>query len=348
MKLYSIIFFVIVVICAFYLQKTAAGADPEWTLEDVIAVVRANSSQIKDIQYTYMMQQIPAAEPNYIWNEDVTVMWIPEKNWEKRIVRDFVSSYPNEIYHKEHAWDGEYDRYNIQLTRNGRPGRKEGIISSKKAMFSLLEPLDLLDIKGGSYGNLVLILSGKDVLVEGRESIDGHETVVVSCNRISNLPRKDSLVMKYWLDVKCGVLPRYTEMYHKGELRRVISDVTISEIEPGLFFPTSCKIEPGYKVRTSAGESEDRWSQGSTTCIQIDINSVKVNQGLQKEVFNVEFEYSQPVLNEDIGITYYEGIGPLDMGLSPEKLLDTLDKIVDETFAISGSVDSNSSNRSSP
>lgn len=333
MKPSGIIFFITVMICAPCVQKTTAGADQKWTIKDIIDIAQAHSAQINDIQYTYAMLRVPTADPNYIRNYEIAVIWFPEKGWEKCTTEERLSTSPDEVYHIVNAWDGEYNRYNIALVRKGgQSSRKEGIVSSRKRMFSGREPLRLLNIKGGSYSHVSLLLSGKDVLVEGVETIDSHETALVSVNRIFNLPRKDSLVTKYWLDMKCGALPRRTELYHKGELKRIVSDVTISEIKPWLFFPTGCTV-------TFGGESEGIWSQSEIMYIQVDVNSINLNQGLQKKDFYVEFEHGQAVTNLDTGIVYYEGI---DTSSSLEELLNTLDQLVDETFGLSESSDPNS------
>lgn len=349
MKRFQITVLIILMICAICPLKTTAGAGRNWTIQEIIDVGRAHSAQVEDLQYAYNYQLIPQADPNYIADYEVLVMSVPGKNWQKRITKKQVSTSPGEVYQTVNAWDGQYNRYNIAHFGQGREAsRKEGIISSRKSDFSGRDPLTFLGIRGSMQVNLPTFLNGEDVLAEGASILDGYETIVISINRIPDLSRKDSLIMKCWLDMNKGALPRRAEMYYKEELKRVTSDVTLSEIKPGLFFPTSCT------VTTFAREGQDIWSQGATMWMQVDDKSIKINQGLQKEDFNVEFEHGQPVWDEDLGMQYYEGIGLYDdevgpvtpeTALSPEQLLDILDGLVDETF---DAIDSEESEQTEP
>lgn len=314
--------FIILIICAFYPQKIMLGTNQKWTIRNIIDIARSHSAQTEDIQYTYKVQRIPIAEPNHSDNYEISTMWVPEKDWEKRTTKEILYTSPGKIYMEINAWNGEVNKTNtISMLKDEKPTRLEGEVSSgNKKGFSAKEPLQLLGIKRSKKSNLVNYLSKKDVLVEGVESFDGHETVVVSVNLITALQREESLIMKYWLDMKCGALPRRTEVYHKGELKRVTSDVTISEIKPGLFFPTACKC------KLSGGESKGILSQGVLNIIQVDVKSIKVNQGLQKRDFDIEFEYGQPVWNEDVDLLYYEGLGLEGMKLTDELMLADLAK----------------------
>jgi hypothetical protein len=307
-------------------HTAVALAEQEWRIDEIIDVAQAQASQVNDIQYAYTMQVIPLADPNYILSYDVSVMRMPAKNWEKRTIIKTASTSAHQINQTVQAWDGEYYRYNTAVIREGGPPpTKEGIISAKKDAFSPLEPLELLGVKGSKKGDLVLFLSGPDVILQGLETLAGHQTVVVSVNKIPTLPREDSLVMKYWLDMEHGSLPRRTELYYKADLKRVTSDVTLSELKPGLFFPAHCQAT----TFDFEGKSEGLWSKGETISIQVDVNSIQINQGLQKQDFALQFDYGQPVWDEDIGMTYYEG---LETSASADKLRELLDQIVQETL----------------
>ena len=112
--------------------------------------------------------------------------------------------------------------------------------------------------------------------------------MVVNVNEISSIPRKKGLFRKYWLDMERGALPLRVEIYHKGILRLVASGITISEIEPGVFFPVSCNVSMGL-----GGKIEVDGARGgpSYKSFKVDINSIMLNQGLELEYFDVEFAH---------------------------------------------------------
>jgi hypothetical protein len=322
---------IIFVIAVFLIQtgKTVgAQASSRWTKDDIVSLVKAHFMQIEDIRFRYEHQVSPIAEPKYVQKYSTLLQWAVAANWEKQSVTSTTTEAPERGTTTTLAWNGEHSTSVVELKTDSsdtQPSR-QGRISSKKVRFPGLDPLLVLEMRGTSTGLLADFLNGKDVLVEQDEIIDGRELVVVSVNRIPSLARKDSLISKYWLDMKRGGLPLRVELYHKGELVRVTSDVQISEVQPGTFFPTACK------ARTFGGESKGRWSEGETNLFQVDVNSVKINQGLAKEDFVVKFQRGTHVWNDDVGIGYYEGIGLQNQQVTDEIMLAELADDAKEAF----------------
>jgi len=176
----------------------------------------------------------------------------------------------------------------------------------------------------GAKSTFIDNLTRSDVIIEGVGKIDGKKTVVINVNLISSIPRKEGLfstttpfnhfgslatlfsalktlfsspktamwrcsIRKYWLDMERGVLPLRVKLYHKGILMLVASGVTISEIEPGVFFPMSCNVSEGLWRKNEVDGARETHSYQS---YKVDINSTKINQGLERGYFDVEFAHS--------------------------------------------------------
>jgi len=316
---------IVILACLFPFTNISLFAQPDqtWTITDIINVAKAHFSQFQDIEYSFDLQVTPIADPKYKKTQSVTLLCVPEKKWEKRYSTTIYSASPEKVYKKTKAWNGEQTKMVnaiIQDQETSEPLRHEGLRVSEERMFSLLEPMNLLYLnvgKNSNYSRLIDYLGGEDVLIEGYEKIGNYDTIVVMANLV-NKPRANSLAVKFWLDMDRGALPLRVELYHKEKLVRTTSEVCLSEIKPGIFFPTACK------VRTFGGKSKGRWSQGEVSIFQMKAGSIKINQGLQKEDFDIKFDYNMPVWDDNIKLSYHEGVGIYNEKITDMMLLEQL------------------------
>ena len=286
------------------------------SLQDVINIAKANFEKIQDIEFTFSEKRF-SKEPGKLFKEYTTqTSWVPEKNWERQISKIEIVGNDN-IYISSHSWDGDRLKSKTELLgEDGSPGPAvtgSGRISNRQA--TLREDiLAAMAMKGKGY-TYITSLTADYVSIEGTTSIDGRKVIVVSRDGSQG---KGTTYTKYYVDLERGAIPLKVEFYLNGELRKTVKNVVVAEVDKGAFLPVGGDVY---------GKSH---LDGKHKVIEfnVDIKSIKINQGLEKEYFNIEFEHNMPVLDQISGISYYQGVGTL-----PEQQVDKerFDQLIEET-----------------
>ena len=274
-------------------------------LKGLIKLSDSHSSKIIDLQYDYEVNMRPNSDPSYIQVEKVSYSCLPAMGWEKEsITIEIKHGEKQEYSYNTRSWNGEINKsfasHGSSLEGLNTDPQRGARKSSRKDSFCREGILEMMGLRDGEESDIKPYLYGNDIRIEGETQINGRRVLMVSSNMIDNFPRKDSLVYKYWLDLERGAIPVRVELYTMNRLRRVVEDIKIEEVSPDIYFPVSCKM----KNIVYSGESSGIWSEGHTAEYKVDIKSIRVNSGLKKEDFDVEFEYNVPVWDTDIGLVY--------------------------------------------
>jgi len=255
------------------------------------ALVKANWDQLSDIEYKFQAELSPVSNPTLRDITEMTIRWNRATNWEHREFNrannweyrespSRKSSFPKPDHFGEQGWDGKLAQYfDAEQLDAG-----ESHTSPQPQGFSGDEPLDFLAIRGYDMTGDMTIgsnLGGKDVLIEGGDSIDGHQVVVVNANLDPSRPRPDSMFVRYWLDPAAGGMPRRVELWLRGKLVRTSSNVKIEQVSHGFYFPVS------FGVKLFQGGNDPVFKDGATIHFVVDPKSVKLNPGFRQSDYAV-------------------------------------------------------------
>ncbi len=279
--------------------------------QDVINIAKANFEKIQDIEFTFSEKRF-SKETGELSKEYTTqTSWVPGKNWEMQISKiEKVGS--DNIYVSSHSWDGgRFKSKTEQLGKDGSPGppvRGSGRISNKQA--NLREDiLAAMAMKGKNF-TYIKALTADYVSIEGTAAIDGHKVIVVKRDYDPNA----SMYTKYYVDLERGAIPLKRELYLNGQLEKAVKNIVVAEVEKGIFLP----------VRADVHRKSHLDGKHKAIEFNVDIKSIKINQGLEKEYFDIEFEHNMPVLDQMSGIRYHQGVGVLSEQQVDEEIYDQL------------------------
>lgn len=292
---------------------TAVGySQSSVSLQDVINIAKANFEKIQDIEFTFNAKRF-INEPGKLSEELIMqTSWSLEKNWEKQISkRKKVGS--DKIYISSNSWDGDRLKSKTEILGEDSPIEKSGRVSNKRA--TLQEDILAAMAMKGHNTTYITYLTTDYVSIEGTETIDGRKVVVVNIDFTQGSGR---MFAKYYVDLERGAVPLKYELHHEGKLLKTVNNIEIAEVEKGLFLP----------VRGDVYFKAHHDGKHKTITYNVDIKSIKINQGLEKEYFDIEFERNMPVLDQIAGINYYHGVG-----LEPERDVNEefFDKLINET-----------------
>ncbi|MBC8472694.1 MAG: hypothetical protein H8D56_24790 [Planctomycetes bacterium] len=286
------------------------------SLQDIINIAKANFEKIQDIEFTFTEKRFHE-EPGKLYKAYTTqTSWVPEKKWEMQISKiEKVGG--DKIYVSSYSWDGDRFKSKTELLGDdgfpGPPVTGSGRIANTHA--TLREDiLAAMAMKGNDY-TYITRLTADYVSIEGTTSIDGHKVVVVNTDYSQG---KGTSYTKYYVDLERGAIPVKREYYLRGQLRKTVKNVEVAEVKKGLFLPVRGDI---YAIGNFDGKHK-------VVEFNVDIKSIKINQGLEKEYFDIEFERNLPVVDQISGIRYYHGVG-----LLPEQQVDKelFDQLIEET-----------------
>lgn len=295
------------------------------SLQDVINIAKANFEKIQDIEFTFSEKRF-IKEPGKLSGEYTTqTSWVPEKSWEMQISKIRTVGSDN-VYISSHSWDGDRLKSKTDLLgEDGSSTRREGRITNKHV--TLREDiLAAMEMKGINT-TYITSLTADYVSIEGTGTIDGRKVIVVNRDYTQESGR---MYTKYYVDLERGAIPLKRELYHEGQLLKTVKNIVIAEVEKGVFLP----------VRGDVYFKAHHDGKHKTIEYNVDIKSIKINQGLEKEYFDIEFEYNMLVLDQIAGISYYQGVG-----LDPEREVDEefFDQLINETE--SAHTETNQTNR---
>ena len=242
------------------------------SLADVTQVVDRCLAQIADIQYSYTYRMLPVADPTYADVCAVNVKWVGTTGWEKRQWRCVGSTYKGQTIEGVDAWTGQ----------------------GPKPAWAMLDPMNLLNMRDvGAAEILPDALKRPGVEVKGVEIVGGRSAVLVHWKEDPDLPEAENMVWNLWLDMACGGLPVKSELWLRGKLMRVVDEVRIGEIKPGIFFPLE------LRSRTfGGGQSNGVWVKGEEVRFVVNRESVALNQRLTKDDLSPDFEDKLPIWND--------------------------------------------------
>ena len=283
----------------------------DWTIKDAIDIAAANIQQIQDIQMTFREQRFDEDKNKSIVTQ---FSFVPGSKWQKQITTKTKEN--GEKIITCFSWDGDKHKTLVQaIDSHGKQERKEGTILGK---YEKLRPTPF-DVIGfmSAKKSLVDHLSSEDATIEGNVLCDGKETLVIADHK----PTNDRPYMRYYLDMARGAVPLKQEFVVSGKVVRTVTNITISEIKPGLFLPTKCDI---FSVEINEGKS--KWLG-----FDIDVSSIKLNQRLTQKDFDIEFAHNLPVWDRNIGMGYYEGVGA-----EPEQPIDKqhFEQLIEDTKSL--------------
>jgi hypothetical protein len=219
----------------------------------------------------------------------------------------------DKIHISSNSWDGDRLKSKTELLgEDGSSVRREGRITNKHA--TLREDI-LAAMNMKSHTNTyITYLNLEHVSIEGTDTIDGRKVFVVNLDYTQGSGR---MFTRYYVDLERGAIPLKTELHHEGQLLKTVRNIVVAEVEKGLFLPVRGEV---YLKAHHDGKHK-------TIEYNVDIKSIKINQGLEKEYFDIEFEHNMPVLDQIAGINYYHGVG-----LEPEREVDEefFDQLIDE------------------
>lgn len=286
------------------------------SLQDVINIAKANFEKIQDIEFTFSEKRFHE-KPGKLSTEYTTqTSWAPEKSWEMQISKiEKVGS--DNVSISSNSWDGDRLKSKTELLgEDGSSVRKEGRITNKRA--TLREDiLSALKMKGHA-NTYITYLTADYVSIEGTDTIDGRKVIVVNRDYTQGSGR---MFTRYYVDLERGAIPLKCELHHEGQLLKTVENIIVAEVEKGLFLPVRGDVY--FKARHDG--------KHKTIEYNVDIKSIKINQGLEKEYFDIEFEHNMPVLDQIAGINYYYGVG-----LEPEREVDEefFDQLIKETESV--------------
>ena len=281
------------------------------SLQDIINIAKANFEKIQDIEFTFSEKRF-SKEPGKLSKEYITqTSWVPEKKWEMQISKiEKVGS--DNVYISSHSWDGDRFKSKTELLgENSSPATSSGRIANKHA--TLREDiLAAMAMKGKDY-TYITSLTADYVSIEGTATIDGRKVIVVNRDYTQG---SGTMYTKYYVDLERGAIPLKCELYHNGQLLKTVKNIVVAEVEKGIFLPVRGDVH-----RKSHLDGKHKFIE-----FNVDIKSIKINQGLEKEYFDIEFEHNLPVVDQITGIRYYQGVGILPEQQVAEEFFDQLIK----------------------
>lgn len=296
-------------------------------LDDLSKLIDTYYSQIEDMQYDFEVNMQSISDPSFRVKEKTSYSNVIEIGWEKETITTEITHGEEKKYvYTARSWNGEINKsygasaFSLdELSTDSQRGAKK---SSKKDVFSEGGILKMIGLRDEGSSIIRPYLYGDDIKIEGETEINGRKVIILSSNMIPTLPREKSLVYKYWLDLERGAIPVRLEYYEKNELRRIVKDIEIKEINPGMYFPISCKMEN----IVSSSKAHGVWSEGHISEYKVDIKTLKLNSGPKGEFFDLEFEHNTPVWDADVGIGYYQGVGLQEETMTDAGLLSDIAK----------------------
>jgi hypothetical protein len=307
MKSYQVTFFLLSLMFAVVGYSNQSNV----SLKDVINIAKANFEKIQDIEFTFSEKRF-SKESGELFKEYTTqTSWVPDKGWENQISKiEEVGS--DNIYVSSHSWDGDrFKSKTEQFGKDGSPGppvRNSGRINNRQA--NLREDiLAAMAMKGKNF-TYIKALTADYVSIEGTDAIDGRKVIVVKRDYDPNA----GMYIKYYVDLERGAIPLKCELYLNGQLIKSVKNIVVAEVEKGIFLPVSADVHRKAHFNGKRKAIE----------FNVDIKSVKINQGLKKEYFDIEFEHNMPVLDQISGISYYQGVGALPEQQVDKELFDQL------------------------
>jgi hypothetical protein len=265
-----------------------------WTTNDMITVVDTHIRQLGDIQYAYTYRLTPSADTSFVDKFEINLKWVSESNWECRQSKFTGNTYHGRIYLQTDAWNGEIHQTRETIDNHVSAQR----MSSYPPMFATFEPMQALQMRGGTGRTVLEILKDPGAKVMGEDEIDGRPAVLVHWEDMPVLPSTEHIIVhNLWLDMGRGGLVLKSELWVKGQLAIVVENVKIKEIKSGLFFPVALTLKSLTKK-----ESASIWRNGSEIVAEIDQKSINVNQNLSKKEFFAGFDPNLPIWNDDLGL----------------------------------------------
>ena len=268
-------------------------------VEDVINIATANFGQIQDIEFTGKIRDFSENSDVISKEQLITTMWHAENKWEKQILVTPDKSQDSHKHVAIHSWDGDnYKATVATLNASGETLHKEGNIINTRPNLGQNDALSAMAIKGGE-SDYLSFLKRPNVVIEGSTKIEGHDVLILKIDLQDTPEGKESyLYFKFYIDMSRGALPVKVEFYPNMKLATTSKCIEFTEIKKGLFLPTKVLVYFGEEL-SNAQKRE----------LAIDVKSIKLNQGLSKEDFGIEFEHNLPVWDQNIDRAYYHKVG---------------------------------------
>lgn len=242
----------------------------------VIAEILAHDSRIKDLEMSF--------------DQEIGV------NTEDKLIQGGTWLYKGErcFYHTSKgnlSWDNSYNGKEVRILRKGQSGKypTQGTINRDEPRFkkSILSVPYITGRTPFGMSLLNALEAGNANVQDEPVMVDGRECYVVEGHMLTKEKNGvDGMFFKYWLDPKCGFMPRRIEEYaydDKGTLvsKNIRCEHQLSEVAPGVWFPVSIK-EEALKLGT-----EGQWTQATVN--KWKASAVTVNAGVADERFDIQF-----------------------------------------------------------
>ena len=141
----------------------------------------------------------------------------------------------------------------------------------------------------GGYTLDQILSNGQTVLLPEKEIVEQSQCYVVHLKSIGE--PNEHVGYKIWLDPEQGFLPRKIEIWSSGQVRAVIGPITLQRFGEGIWFP----VRAEFTSYLTSGESK-RYS--------IEIEQIRINEGLDESIFIPVFESGMTVYDEQLGSSY--------------------------------------------
>lgn len=288
-----------------FVSTITYGYGVDLTVEDIVNISESNFGKIRDIEF---ISKVKYSSENIDTTERIlTSIWHAESKWEKQIwVTPYETNGPAE-HVSVLSWDGDVFKSTTEnLSRDGTTIRKEGAIAKSRPLLQE-DILTVLCIKGG-VADYKYYLTRPNVVIEGSTQVDGQDVLILNIDLQETPKGKESyLYLKLYVDINRGAVPLKKELYANMKLVNTVKDVVVSEIEEGIFLPVKAGVYIGPKADVVNRQ------------LFVDVKSIRLNQGLKKEYFGLEFEHNLPVWDTRIDMGYYQGVG-----IAPEENVDQI------------------------
>ena len=285
----------IIVVCLTILPQFLYGQEKK----ELINAVQAYRKQFEDIQF------------DMIYKSDV-INHDPASNQSKYIskIQSHTKIKNNLRYNDIKGWEkptDEQPKHNIirtydgMVTREYQPKISTGSIESgKKTSVSMFEYVHQLmmwpkeamakDDPRRIVYDLVAVLENDETVIEAQtETIHGDDTVVLNYSNGA---------MKVWLDLKHGGIVRRMKMVRPDGVTVRTYDIPKLQENNGVFFPAKLQ----YDIYT-----EDNNTVATRMIIDVPETSLKINEGIEDEVFTFQFPPGTMVYDLVVGINYISG-----------------------------------------
>lgn len=257
----------------------------------VIAGILAHDSRIQDLELNYEHQiGIDSGKPT-----------IHTGTWRHKGARCYYSNQSGKL-----TWENSFDGQEARTLMLGQAPWAEGMIRREEPAFMHNSSSFLYAMGRTPFGESLLdaLESGKARVQAQLVRLDAHDCCLVEGSLAEGGPvagRKDRIDYRYWLDPRCGFMPRRTEEYgydQAGHLtaRNIRSGHQLSEVSPGIWLPLSI-TEEGIHLEGGqwARSAFNRWRATQIT----------VNGGMRDEKLTVQFppgtyiqDYPRPMSDE--------------------------------------------------